>query len=264
MKIMRRFAVAIACAVAAAALAHRVLVHADAGRAADPRQRAVVEDLRGRRDADHDPARPGEPIEVPLARISPPMQQAVIAIEDERFYYHHGVDIRAIVRAARTNAEAGTVEQGGSTITQQLVKNTLLSSGKTLDRKIQEAALAWQLENHYSKQRILEIYLNTVYFGNGAYGVEAAAEQYFAQADRPDRRRARPRPSPGLIQAPNDYDPIAHPDAALARRNTVLDKMARARRHHAGRARHRRRRAARHRADTDVASAIPPPTSSTR
>jgi penicillin-binding protein 1A len=224
-KIMRRFATAIACAVAAAALASgcsytptpvvpQIPANAQSSKifAADG---ALITTLHG----------PENRIEVPLQRISQPMQQAVIAIEDERFYYHHGVDIRAIARAARTNAEAGTIEQGGSTITQQLVKNTLLSAGKTLDRKVQEAALAWQLENHYSKQRILEIYLNTVYFGNGAYGVEAAAEQYFAKPIE-QIGIVEAATIAGLIQAPNDYDPIAHPNEALARRNTVLDKLA--------------------------------------
>jgi penicillin-binding protein 1A len=168
---------------------------------------------------------PENRIEVSLGRIPQPMQQAVIAIEDERFYFHHGVDLRAILRAAKTNAQAGSVEQGASTITQQLVKNTLLSSGKTIDRKLQEAALAWQLENHYSKQRILEIYLNTVYFGNGAYGVEAASEQYFGEPIE-QINYVQAATIAGLIQAPNDYDPIAHPDAAITRRNTVLAKMA--------------------------------------
>jgi penicillin-binding protein 1A len=224
MKIMRRFALAIVCAVAAATLATgcsytptpvvpRIPANAQSSKifAGDG---TLITTLHG----------PENRIEMPLARISQSMQRAVIAIEDERFYDHHGFDIRAIVRAARTNAEAGSVEQGASTITQQLVKNTLLSSGKTLDRKFQEAALAWQLENHYSKERILEIYLNTVYFGNGAYGVEAAAQQYFAKPiDQIGLVEAAL--IAGLIQAPNDYDPIAHPDAALVRRNTVLDKM---------------------------------------
>jgi penicillin-binding protein 1A len=170
------------------------------------------------------PHGPQNRVEVPLARIPAIMQNAVIAIEDERFYEHHGVDVRAIVRAAKTNADQGDVAQGGSTITQQLVKNTLLNSGKTFDRKVQEAALAWQLEDHYSKQRILEIYLNTVYFGNGAYGVEAAAEEYFGvPVDQLGTTQAAL--IAGLIQAPSADDPVLHPDAALARRNTVLDRL---------------------------------------
>jgi penicillin-binding protein 1A len=167
---------------------------------------------------------PQNRVEVPLSAIPLVVQRAVIAIEDERFYQHNGVDLRGVLRAAKENAEQGDLAQGGSTITQQLVKNTLLSSGKTLDRKIQEASLAWELERHYSKERILEIYLNTVYFGNGAYGVEAAAETYFnRKVGDLDARQAAT--IAGLIQAPSDYDPLQHPDAALTRRNEVLDKM---------------------------------------
>ncbi|HEX4820076.1 MAG TPA: transglycosylase domain-containing protein [Acidimicrobiales bacterium] len=167
---------------------------------------------------------PENRVEVPLARIPVIVQNAVISIEDERFYYHHGVDFRAIFRAAQKNVEEGTAAQGASTITQQLVKNTLLNSGKTLDRKIQEASLAWQLEEHYSKQRILEIYLNTVYFGNGAYGVEAAAQEYFGRhVDQIDAVQGATLAA--LIQAPSTYDPLLHPDAAVGRRNTVLQKM---------------------------------------
>ncbi len=222
---MRGFVIAIACAVATAMLASgcsytptavvpTIPANAQSSKifAADG---TLITSVHG----------PENRIEVPLDQISEPMQKAAIDIEDQRFYYHHGVDFRAIFRAAKTNAEAGTVEQGGSTITQQLVKNTLLSSGKTLDRKIQEAALAWQLEGHYSKQRILEIYLNTVYFGNGAYGVEAAAEQYFGKPIG-QVGAVEAATIAGLIQSPNAYDPIAHPDAALARRNVVLAKMA--------------------------------------
>src|SRR5436190_1029467 len=167
---------------------------------------------------------PQNRIEVPLRAIPLVVQRAVVAIEDERFYEHNGVDLRAVFRAAKANAEGGGLEQGGSTITQQLVKNTLLSSGKTLDRKIQEASLAWELERHYSKERILEIYLNTVYFGNGAYGVEAAAETYFnRKVGELDARQAAT--IAGLIQAPSTDDPLQHPEAALTRRNEVLDKM---------------------------------------
>jgi penicillin-binding protein 1A len=167
---------------------------------------------------------PQNRLEVDLDRIPLVLQHAVIAIEDERFYFHRGVDFRAIFRAAQHNATSGAATQGGSTITQQLVKNTLLNSGKTLDRKIQEASLAWQLEEHYSKDRILEIYLNTVYFGNGNYGVEAASEQYFGKSvDQIDAVQSAT--IAGLIQAPSQDDPVLHPDAALARRNVVLAKM---------------------------------------
>src|SRR5690242_4702966 len=112
-------------------------------------------------------------VEVALADIPLVVQHAVIAIEDERFYEHPGIDIRGILRAAQRDTQAGEVAEGGSTITQQLVKQTLLDSGKTVSRKLQEVSLAYELERRYTKDRILEIYLNTIYFGNGAYGVEA-------------------------------------------------------------------------------------------
>src|SRR3954452_7721609 len=163
-------------------------------------------------------------VEVPLAKIPLVLQHAVIAIEDERFYQHVGVDIRAIFRALQKNAEVGRTAQGGSTITQQLVKNTLLNSGKTIDRKIQEASLAWQLEQHYSKQRILEIYLNTIYFGNGAYGVQAAAQTYFSK-DVGEVSLTEAALIAGLIQSPSEDEPLQHPAQAVARRNVVLQKM---------------------------------------
>jgi penicillin-binding protein 1A len=149
---------------------------------------------------------------------------AVIAIEDERFWLHHGVDVRAILRAVQVNASSGGVAQGGSTITQQLVKQLLLTSEQTLDRKIAEAALAWQLEQRYTKERILELYLNTIYFGSGAYGVAAAATEYFGKAVA-QLTVAEAALLAGLIQSPSDYDPQGSPEEAIARRQLVLDAM---------------------------------------
>ncbi|HZA40421.1 MAG TPA: biosynthetic peptidoglycan transglycosylase, partial [Actinomycetota bacterium] len=120
---------------------------------------------------------------VPLSRIPEVAQQAVLAIEDERFYEHEGVDVRAIARALVANVRSGGVEEGGSTITQQLVKQTIIAPGdiadQTLQRKIDEAALARQLEKRLTKEQILFRYLNTVYFGSGAYGIQAASKAYF-------------------------------------------------------------------------------------
>ena len=162
--------------------------------------------------------------ELTLDEIPEELQNAVIAIEDERFWLHNGVDVRAILRAVRVNASSGGVSQGGSTITQQLVKNLFLGREQTLERKIQEAALAIQLERRYSKQRILELYLNTIYFGNGAYGVEAAAREYFG-ANVADLTVAQSALLAGLIQAPGDADPYSKPEEAVARRNVVLDGL---------------------------------------
>jgi penicillin-binding protein 1A len=159
-----------------------------------------------------------------LAEIPVHVRDAVIAIEDERFWTHHGVDFRGIMRAVRVNASEGDDTQGGSTITQQLVKNLLLDDEHTLSRKISEAALAWRLEERFTKERILELYLNTIYFGNGAYGIFAAAREYFGKT--PDQLTpAEGATLAGMIQAPNDYDPYTEPDPVVERRNLVLDLM---------------------------------------
>ena len=161
---------------------------------------------------------------VPLEMIPTIAQDAVVAIEDSRFWSHRGVDPRAIARAASSNADAGEVSQGGSTITQQYVKNALLTSERSLSRKIEEASLALSLERNYSKQLILELYLNTIYFGNGAYGIDAAARTYFGVPVQ-QLTLAQAATLAGLIRAPSRNDPRKHPDAALARRNVVLARM---------------------------------------
>jgi len=116
---------------------------------------------------------------VPLAQMPKPLRNAVVAIEDERFWHHKGVDLRALARAVWADARNGRVVQGGSTITEQYVKNVLADQERTVHRKLREAALAYQLEHKLGKSKILEGYLNTIYFGNGAYGVQAASETYF-------------------------------------------------------------------------------------
>src|SRR5919106_3217982 len=116
---------------------------------------------------------------IPIDQVPLLVQQAVIAIEDARFFEHPGVDFKAIVRAFLRNTSEGRVVEGGSTITQQYIKNALISRGRTLKGKIDEAALAWQLEQKYTKAEILALYLNTVYFGQGAYGIEVAAQTFF-------------------------------------------------------------------------------------
>ena len=152
------------------------------------------------------------------------IRDAVVAIEDKRFYYHHGVDLRAIIRAAYADVEAGTIVEGGSTITQQLVKQLYVGDDETFQRKIDEALLAWQLEDQLTKDQILTKYLNTVYFGQGAYGIQAAARSYFA-IDAKDLTLSQSALLAGLIRAPNDFDPFEHPVHARVRRNTVLRQM---------------------------------------
>jgi penicillin-binding protein 1A len=162
---------------------------------------------------------------VPLSQMPKVLRDAAVAIEDERFWHHTGVDVRAMVRAAWADATHGKVVQGGSTITEQYVKNVLADRERTVHRKVREAALAYQLEHKLGKSKILEGYLNTIYFGNGAYGVQAAADTYFGE---PADKLTLPQAAmlAGLIRSPNNYDPYDHADAAATRRTAVLDKMA--------------------------------------
>jgi penicillin-binding protein 1A len=168
---------------------------------------------------------------IPLKQIPKQFQRATIAIEDERFYEHDGVDLEAVFRAAIENIEAGETRQGGSTITQQLVRNLYISDPEdTLERKIREAALAEELEEERSKQWILEEYLNTASYGtvNGqtAVGVEAASQTFFNKpAD--EMKLTESALLAGLPQAPSQYNPFTDPNQALDRRNEVLDNMAR-------------------------------------
>jgi penicillin-binding protein 1A len=157
-------------------------------------------------------------------QISPWMKHAIVAIEDKRFYEHRGVDLRGMARAVWADITNHGTVQGGSTITQQFVKNTYLTSQKTIARKLVEAALAWQLEQKWKKDRILTAYLNTVYFGNGAYGVQQAAKIYFHHGAA-SMKPAEAALLAGIPEDPSLYDPVAHPAAAKARRNVVLQQL---------------------------------------
>ncbi|AIE59201.1 transglycosylase domain-containing protein [Bacillus methanolicus] len=152
------------------------------------------------------------------------VKNAVIAIEDERFYEHSGFDIKGIARAFFKNLLAGRITGGGSTITQQLTKNALLSPEQTYKRKIEELFLAVEIEKNYSKDEILEMYLNQVYFGSGAWGIESAAKKYFNK-DIKKVTISEAAMLAGLLQAPSAYDPYYYYDRAIKRRNVVLSKM---------------------------------------
>ena len=160
----------------------------------------------------------------PITDIPVVMRQAVIATEDERFYSHHGIDIRGIVRAALANYEHEQITQGASTITQQLARRLFLSDRRTMTRKIQEALLAIEIERDYSKDEILERYLNLVYFGAGAYGVQAAAHAYFG-TDVSKLSLAQASMLAGLIAAPSLYSPYNNLPGAQERQRHVLDRM---------------------------------------
>jgi penicillin-binding protein 1A len=161
---------------------------------------------------------------LPTSQIPRSIRDAVVAIEDRRFYLHHGIDGRAIVRATYMNVRTGSITEGGSTITQQLVKNLYTGGERTIARKLSEASLAWQLEDRLSKEQILTRYLNTVYFGRGAYGVQAAARTFFG-TDAKDLGLARSAMLAGLITSPGHFDPYEYPERALGRRGVVLRLM---------------------------------------
>jgi penicillin-binding protein 1A len=158
---------------------------------------------------------------VPSGEIDDRMKQAIVAVEDRRFYVHRGVDIHGILRAVWQDVRNKKVVEGGSTITQQFVKNSYLHGQRSIGRKLKEAALAWQLEQRWSKDKILAAYLNTIYFGNGAYGIEQASLTYFHhKADHLNWAEAALLA--GIPSDPNLYDPVANPKAARRRREVVL------------------------------------------
>ena len=163
-------------------------------------------------------------VETPLADISPHLVKAVIAIEDQRFYDHGGVDPIRIFAAARNNLRQHRAAQGGSTLTQQLARQSFLSSDKTLRRKLKEAVLAWRLESEFNKDQILELYLNKVYFGDGLYGVEAASLGFFGKHAH-DLDVEESALLAGLVKSPSTYAPTINLDRAITRRNVVLMAM---------------------------------------
>ena len=161
---------------------------------------------------------------VPLGEISPWMPKATVAIEDRRFFEHNGVDAEGIARALWKNVSAGEVVEGGSTITQQLVRNLYIGRERTVERKLKEACLAIKLDNAWAKNRILATYMNQVYYGNLAYGIEAAAQTYFS---KPASELILPEAAllAGLPQAPSSYDPFREEQIATTRRNQVLHAL---------------------------------------
>jgi len=161
---------------------------------------------------------------VPLDQMPDHLIKAVLATEDRRFYEHFGVDITGTFRALATNARAGGVVQGGSTLTQQLAKNLFLSNERTLDRKIKEAFLALWLESRLTKNEILKLYLDRAYMGGGAFGVDAAAQYYFNKSAR-DVDLAEAAMLAGLFKAPTKFSPNVNLPAARARANVVLDNL---------------------------------------
>jgi penicillin-binding protein 1A len=162
--------------------------------------------------------------EARLSELPAYVPEAVIAIEDRRFRSHFGIDPIGLVRALAENFRAGHVVQGGSTLTQQLAKNLFLKPDRTIQRKLQEIVLAIWLESHFSKDEILQLYLNRVYFGGGAVGIEKAAQTFFGKSAR-DVTLAEAAILAAVLKAPTNYNPLTHPDAANTRAREVLSDM---------------------------------------
>ncbi len=176
---------------------------------------------------------PENRIVVPLTEMSQELRDTVLAVEDADFYEHEGVSARSVLRAIKANSDAGGVEQGGSTITQQLVKLNLVGDDRTIERKIREASLAIQLEDSLCgdeatkkqcKDIIFQQYLNQIYLGQGAYGVEAASRAYFNKSAA-EVNLAEAAMLAALIKNPTNYDPIANPEVAEDRRGVALSRM---------------------------------------
>lgn len=162
---------------------------------------------------------------VSITEMPQVLLDAIIAVEDRRFYEHPGVDLPSIARALVVDLKAGEFVEGASTITQQLARNAFLSFDKTIERKLKEAAYALKIDMTYNKDEVLELYLNTIYFGSGAYGVQAASQTYFGK-DVSDLTLEEAALIAGLPKAPSRYSPFNNPDLAVERRNVVLRLMA--------------------------------------
>lgn len=161
---------------------------------------------------------------IPLAEMPPQLLQAFVSAEDARFYKHRGIDLFSIIRAFTKNLKAGAIVQGGSTITQQVTKSFFLTPARNYKRKIKEAILAYRLDKSFSKDEVLYLYLNQIYLGHGAYGVEAAAENYFGKKAK-DLNLAECAILAGLPQAPSRYSPFRHKEKAKQRQIYVLNRM---------------------------------------
>src|SRR5437660_2964483 len=163
-------------------------------------------------------------LKVSLDQISPFFINALLAREDTRFYQHKGIDWRGILRALVRDVLSGSAKEGASSITQQLARNSLPLGGRTLNRKILEAMVALRIEQKFSKQQILELYMNRIYFGSGCYGVETASQAYFGK-NASKLNLSEAALLAGLIRSPNRFSPLKNPEGAAIQRDTVLDRL---------------------------------------
>src|SRR6202049_2025565 len=163
-------------------------------------------------------------LKVSLDEISPFFIDALLAREDTRFYQHKGIDWHGIMRALVRDLLSGSAKEGASSITQQLARNSLPLGGRTVSRKLLEAMVALRVERDFTKQQILELYVNRIYFGSGCYGVETASQAYFGK-NAAKLNLSEAAILAGLIRSPNRFSPLKNPDGAVLQRNTVLDRM---------------------------------------
>src|SRR3954467_3350255 len=163
-------------------------------------------------------------LKVSLSEVSPYFITAVLAREDSRFYEHQGIDWRGIIRALVRDITSGSAKEGASSITQQLARNSLPLGGRTLSRKILEAMVALRIERQFTKQQILELYINRIYFGTGCYGVETASQAYFGK-NASKLNLSEAALLAGLIRSPNRFSPLRNPEGAAKQRDAVLDRL---------------------------------------
>src|SRR5437773_6509350 len=163
-------------------------------------------------------------LKVSLSEVSPYFITAVLAREDSRFYEHQGIDWRGIIRALVRDITSGSAKEGASSITQQLARNSLPLGGRTLSRKLLEAMVALRIEQQFTKQQILELYISRIYFGAGCYGVETASQAYFGK-NASKLNLSEAALLAGVIRSPNRFSPLRNLEGAAAQRNAVLDRM---------------------------------------
>src|SRR6185437_15897916 len=163
-------------------------------------------------------------VKVALNEVSPYFIDALLAREDTRFFEHGGIDWRGIARALVRDIMSGSAKEGASSITQQLARNSLPLGGRTLSRKVLEAMVAFRIEHQFTKQQIIELYVNRIYFGTGCYGVETASQAYFSKSAS-KLNLSEAAILAGLIRSPNRFSPVKNPEGAATQGNAVLDRM---------------------------------------
>ena len=194
----------------------------DKNKLSNPHQTVIIYDDEGNEITNASVSNKNKSVK--LSELSDDCINAFIASEDRKFYSHNGLNYGRMVKALFKNIAAGSFKEGASTISQQLIKNTHLSNDKTIKRKLNEIRLTKQLEKEYTKDEILETYLNTIYFGHNCYGLQSAAEFYFGKKAE-NLTLTESATLVGLLASPNNYSPFKNPEKSIKKRNTVLNAM---------------------------------------